>query len=160
MSEQEQNTTTSIFINKLRQLEPGERAQLKRSAGETLANSRQVMGLFYRLLPYGVSTFQEEMFFLVATLFPFTEECSAGDFGASLRRARVDEKNSKGLDKRVENLLDADMGQLPFRLRRSVQFLHSQRIRVNWIGLLDDLLWWSHPDRKVQQRWARSYFSK
>ena len=160
MNEPAPNSITSVFVSKLRQLEPGERAQLKRSAGETLANSRQVMGLFYRLLPFGVPNYQEELYFMVATLYPFTEECASGDFGSSLQRARVVEKNSKGLDKRVEILLDADMGQLSFRLRRSVQFLHSQRVRVNWTGLLDDLLWWSHPDRKVQQRWARSYFAK
>lgn len=160
MSDQPLNSISSTFIGKLRQLDPGDRARLKRNAGETLESSRQVLSLFYRLLPYGVPAYQEEVYFLVATLYPLAEECSSGDFGASLHRARGEEKYAKGLDRRVENLLDADMGQLPFRLRRSVQFLHSQRVRVNWVGLLDDLLWWSHPDRKVQQRWARSYFVK
>ncbi len=160
MSDQTQVSNTSIFISKLRQLDRGDLARLKRNAGETLESSRQALSLFYRLLPYGVPGIQEEIYFLVATLYPLADECSSGDFGASLHRARGDEKYAKGLDKRVENLLDADMGQLPFRLRRSIQFLHSQRVRVNWVGLLDDLLWWSHPDRKVQQRWARSYFVK
>jgi CRISPR system Cascade subunit CasB len=57
-------------------------------------------------------------------------------------------------------LLDADEGQLAYRLRQAVHLLQANRIRVNWLQLLEDLLYWTHPNRFVQRRWAQSYFAK
>jgi hypothetical protein len=75
-----------------------------------------------------------------------------------LRHAR-DPKNNKGLDRRIEILLDADNTQLPFRLRQAIQFLKSRRVSVNWQRLLEDLQKWNRPSRIVQKQWARDYFA-
>ena len=146
------------FVARLAALDPGDRARLKRNAGKTLAEARDVLALFYRLLPPGVAAGQEEAYFLVATLYPLASSGTRGDLGASLHRARTT-FNGKGLDRRVEYLLDADASQLAFRLRRSIHFLASSRVGVNWTLLLSDLLAWNHPERFVQHKWARSYFS-
>ena len=146
------------FCGRLSRLEAGERARLKRNAGRTLAESRDVLGLFFRLLPPSVPWYQEETYFLVATLFPLVEGGGEGNLGTSLHHAR-DKKYAQGLDRRVEILLDADKEQLSFRLRQSVRFLESRRIRVNWPQLLQDLLAWDSPKRYVQEQWARAYFA-
>jgi CRISPR type I-E-associated protein CasB/Cse2 len=146
------------FVHHLEDLEPGERARFKRNAGSGLSQAREVTTLFYRLLPAGVPAAQEEAFFLVATLFPLAAQASAGNLGDALRRARKEKQNDKGLDRRLEVLLDANEEQLPFRLRQAVHFLQSNRVAVNWAGLLADLLQWDHPLRLVQRRWARAYF--
>lgn len=159
MAEIQEKSKTAEFIRRLEQLDTGERARLKRNAGHTLNEARDVTGLFYRLLPYGIHTAQEETYFLVATLFPLAEGGTKGDLGDALRQARTD-KNAKGLDRRVESLLDADPTQLAFRLRQAVHFVQSCRKKVNWAQLLEDLLAWDHPDRYVQQRWARSYYAE
>ncbi len=146
------------FIAALEKLDPGERARLKRNAGKRLGEARS-LGLFYRILPYGVSRYQEEMYFLVATLYPLAEGGGEKNFGASMRHAR-DSQNEKGLNRRMEVLLDADERQLPFRLRQAVRYLYSKRVTVNWHHLLSDLLRWNAPKRYIQQNWARSYFAK
>ena len=148
----------TIFLERLSGLDTGERARLKRSAGQTLGEARA--SLFYRLLPNGVPEYKEGIYFLVATLYPMAENTSVGDFGVSLRKAR-DDKNHKGLDRRVQALLDSDEGQLPFRLRQAIHYLHSrpERVKVNWQKLLEDLLKWEAANRPVQRRWARSYFA-
>ena len=148
------------FCQRLEGLEAGDRARLKRCAGKTMAESRGVLGLLYRLLPPGVPSYQAETYFLVATLYPLAEGGAAGDLGESLRLARQ-EKTAKGLDRRVEVLLDSDETQLAFRLRQAIHFLASSpsRVRVNWPLLLQHLLSWNHPKRFVQDRWARSYFA-
>jgi CRISPR system Cascade subunit CasB len=158
MSEYELPLQVKQFIERLEELDAGERARLKRNAGRTLAESRNVLGLFYRLLPPGVPLYQQEVFFLIATLHPLAKGGGQGDLGASLHRARRP-ANAHGLDRRVEVLLDADESQLPFRLRQAIHFLQSNRISVNWPRLLDDLLHWGHSGRNVQKRWARSYFA-
>ncbi|HNR02411.1 MAG TPA: type I-E CRISPR-associated protein Cse2/CasB [Anaerolineaceae bacterium] len=159
MSDTQNFSNTGLFISRLEKLNAGDRARLKRNAGKTLAETHDAIGLFYNLLPHGVPQYQEEIFFLVATLTPFAEGGAKKDFGNSLYLARS-VKNNKGLDRRVENLLDADLVQLHFRLRQTVKFLQSCRVRVNWQQLLDDLLHWDHPERYIQQRWARSYFGQ
>ena len=149
-----------LFIEKLATLEAGERARLKRCAGQTLAESRE-NALFYRLLPKGVPEYREEIYFLVATLYPMAENTTDGDFGDSLRNAR-DEKNHTGIDRRVQALLDADESQLSFRLRQAVHYLYSrpERGKVNWQKLLEDLHGWDSQEHYVQRRWARNYFAK
>lgn len=148
---------SASFIARLEALDAGDRARLKRNAGKTIAEAHEVLGLFYGLLPPGTPQYQEEVYFLLATLFPLASGGGKGDFGAHLAFAQ-NSKNSKGLDRRVEILLDADLNQLHFRLRQAVHFLQSCRVHVNWLQLLDDLLQWNHPDRFIQKRWARSYF--
>jgi CRISPR system Cascade subunit CasB len=159
MTERELDPKVAAFFERLDRLDAGGRARLKRSAGQSLAESRDALGLFYSVLPRGVSAFQEDMYFLAATLYPMAAGGGRGDLGDSLRQAQQG-KNAKGLDRRVQILLDADEAQLPFRLRQAIHFLQSTRTRVNWPRLLDDLLRWTHPDRFVQRQWARSYFAE
>lgn len=146
------------FFARLERLDAGGRARLKRNAGNSLAESRNALGLFYNLLPPGVPIYQEETFFLVATLYPLAEGDGQGDLGKALRQARTRD-NEKGLNRRLEILLDADESQLSFRLRQAIRFLHSNRVRLDWPRLLQDLLRWNAPGRRVQQQWARSYFA-
>ena len=158
MTERESNPQVNLFIERLHRLDAGERARLKRNAGRTLAECRDVLGLFYHLLPPDVLPYQQETYFLAATLYPLVVGGGQGDLGAALRRARQS-ANARGLDRRLEVLLDSDESQLPFRLRQAVHFLQSNRVRVNWPLLVDDLLHWNAPGRGVQKRWARSYFT-
>jgi CRISPR type I-E-associated protein CasB/Cse2 len=115
--------------------------------------------LFYSLLQPSVPEYQHEAYFLAATLYPLAEAGGVGDLGASLHRAQ-DAKNRKGLDRRIITLLDSDESQLPFRLRRAMHLLQSNRVRVNWPRLLEDLLAWNRSNHPVQRRWAQSYFAE
>lgn len=158
MKEHEVDEKICTFFDRLNSLDSGSRARLKRSAGGYLNEARrEALGVFYRVLPAGVPEYQHEIYFLAATLYPSINDGGQGDFGASLRRARQG-INEKGLDRRVQALLDADEAQLPFRLRQAIQYLKSQNISVNWPRLLEDLLNWNHPARFVQLNWAKSYF--
>ena len=146
------------FVERLSQLDVSGRARLKRNAGKTLAEARN-LALFYQILPPGVSAYQEEMYFLAATLLPQVENRDCGNLGYSLRQTQT-ASNKKGLDRRIEILLDADETQLPFRLRQAIHLLSSNRVSINWSRLLQDLLDWYSPSRFVQKDWARSYFAE
>jgi CRISPR type I-E-associated protein CasB/Cse2 len=160
MSDRAYRPQTIAFCDRLGNLDAGDRARLKRSAGKPLAEARDnALGLFYRLLPRGVPERHEETYFLVATLYPLVEGGGQGNLGHALWRARQAQRSNPGLDRRVEVLLDADETQLPFRLRQALHYLQSNRVRVNWPELLEDLLDWNRPGRYVQIRWARAYFA-
>lgn len=159
MAEKKLDPRITQFIANLEELDAGERARLKRNAGNSLVQARHTaLGLFYKALPPNVPRYQEETYFLVATLYPLADSGETGNLGAALRQAQVP-TNKEGLDRRIEILLDADETQLPFRLRQAVRFLYSNRVPVDWPRLLDDLLYWTHESRFVQKAWARAYFA-
>src|SRR5690349_12695927 len=62
------------FVERLGELDPGRRARLKRNAGDTLAESRGVLPLFYQILPPDVRPLDVEAYFLAATLFGLAPE--------------------------------------------------------------------------------------
>lgn len=162
MSEHEPKPKIAAFIQRLENLDAGSRARLKRSAGRTISEaSPGALALFYGLLPPGTPESQHEIYFMVATLHPLAEPGGQGDFGAALRKAKASNaSNSKGVDRRIQVLLDSDEVQLAFRLRQAVNYLKSCEVRLNWPLLLEDLLYWNYPERRVQRRWAQSYYAE
>lgn len=148
------------FIERLKGLDPGDRARLKRNAGNSLEEARQATGLFFRLLPPTVNRYHEPWYFLVATLYPLAEPGQTGNLGHALHLARQKRtQGGAGFDRRFEVLLDADDDQVSFRLRQIVRLLHSAEIPIDWPQLLQDLIRWNHPKRFVQESWARSYYA-
>jgi CRISPR type I-E-associated protein CasB/Cse2 len=157
MSERKPDPAVVAFCERLAKLDAGERARLKRNAGMTLAEARGTLGIFWKALPPSVTPADEDTYYLVATLYPLADAGGTGNLGAALSRAHTSD-NGKGLDRRMQILLDAEGTQLAFRLRQAIRFLASNRLRVNWPVLLEDLLRWTHPARYVQRDWAHAYY--
>jgi CRISPR system Cascade subunit CasB len=160
-------TPVEEFVGKLEALSHhdsarADLARLRRCAGRSLVESPEVFQLFYRLLPYPVrgDDREEERYFLVATLFALDpKSSSARDFGTTMGAIAGSRGGGReGVDRRMAVLLDAPFDDLPFRLRQVVALAASADIGINWRSLLSDILWWDHPARRVQRRWARSYF--
>jgi CRISPR system Cascade subunit CasB len=149
------------YIDRLDALDPGQRARLKRNAGNTLAESRGLLPLFYRILPGSIAGQRDvETYFLVATLHGLNPRPGfRGNFAQTLANVAGDSSAHRdGIDCRVAILLDSHRGELPFRLRQAVRFVASHERPIDWPRLLHDLLRWDHPGRIVQRAWARSYF--
>ena len=169
------------FIQNLSRLDDGERARLKRNAGNTLAESHQVRLLFYqKILPFDVtSEWQEERYFLIATLYPFDKKQRDKDrqpmpllegnpketdyaeafnttLGSSFRQA-LNDTNKAGIDRRFSHLLDADSQQLNFQLRQAIMRLTTEWVSIDWRQLTQDILGWDSSTRYVQRKWARDY---
>lgn len=169
-------SAAETFVQRLQSLDRGGLAMLRRNAGNTIAESREVIGLFYRLLPFEIAgSRSEEIYFMVATLYALNGFPSSGDFGATLRRVKLErgtgtqagDTAESGLDTRMSILLDSDFeqidgrpggGELPFRLRQCVRLAASAGVGVDWPALIDDLSFWQHPERRARKRWARSFY--
>lgn len=98
--------------------------------------------------------------YLVAGLMAWSrsEAQGDGDMGdACARFASASESGS--VERRFLDLLDADPEALPHRLRQLVALMASKGVVPSWSRLLHDLAHWSHPERVVQQRWARSFYT-
>lgn len=163
------------FLNGLQRLDSGGLARLRRSAGQSLNESHNSYTVFYPILPRSVERQDEQaIFFLVATLYALCTRAGEHErqrggtsLGTALHQLRQGQLSDQGranddrisLDRRVLALFNADSDQLPFRLRQIVRLLHSNELSLNWERLLLDLLRWDHPERYIQQRWAREYFT-
>ena len=171
MTQDESKASPSLeesFVSKLTDLGTGDMAILKRNAGNTLAESHGAMAIFYRVKPYGLAIRNEEIFFLIATLYGLNEYPTSNDFDFGMTMRRVREKSSESVDRRLMTLLDSDFnvidgfqsggGELAYRLRQCVKLANSKKVEVNWVKLLKDLQYWTHESKKVQKRWAKSYF--
>lgn len=120
------------------------------------------------MMPYGHQR-DEEIYFLVATLYPSNNLDHTGDFGATMRDVFY-RSGAESVHRRMAILLDSTFdylgdgqwggGELSFRLRQAVRMAAGHNVGINWIRLLEDLCRWMHPAKRVQKRWARSYFGK
>lgn len=161
-------TEITEFIDRLTELDRGDRAILRRNAGENLATSRKATSIFYRLLSPG-SRIHEEVYFLAATLYGLNPGSFTGDFGQTMKAVKV-ASSKDSLDTRMKILLDCDLdwadkrlqggGELGFRLRQAVKLAASKQIGVDWVKLIWHLNQWRNPNRWVQKQWARSYFQQ
>lgn len=166
-------TAIGAFLARLGRLDPGGLAQLRRCAGQPLAEARGA-SVFFALLPRAIEREREqEQFFLVATLYALTTRggeherqrggVSLGQALGRLRQAQLAASGQRAeartsLDRRFAALCDADADQLPFRLRQLVRLLYAQGQALDWERLLRDLRAWDYADRCVQRRWMREYY--
>ena len=156
------------FIERIEKLDTGELAMLRRGCGERDPVEGRCPWLNAHI--YGVAS--EATAFLVASLLAQykTAKIRAGDhrldgnFGVTWKRA-IAGSDSKSLERRFHILLDSDYdswsgdGDLPYRLRQMIRYAASKGVGVDWPTLLTDLKFWSHPEKRVQKRWARSFFA-
>lgn len=168
----------------------GELAALRRAAGTRLGESASAMQQFYRFLPSQVTKpWEEEIYYMVATFFDLNRhnppsprgEWDNVNFGATMRECKArsdrggtssadgkkaevnDEKERESsIDKRFSALLDSNMetGELAYRLRQFIRLAASKEVGVNWTVLIEDLLRWGDESKRVQKRWARSYYGE
>jgi CRISPR system Cascade subunit CasB len=153
---------TVAFIEALERLDAAGRARLKRNAGRTLEEARDIHRVFFQMLPYDLPDSQYNSYFLIATLFPLADHRGSGQsLGATLQRVRAirgGEAKANSLDRRVQTLLDSDRDQLPFRLRQAVRLAAADDQAIDWLELLRDILGWQREGRPVQLRWAKDYY--
>jgi CRISPR system Cascade subunit CasB len=145
-------------------------AELRRSLGD---------GQDLRAVPYvepfvkeqGLQSIRRQMFYLVAGLFCLIErpidlkldtmpQPRAGNLGDSVAQSYLKRERSGSIEKRFVALLDADLEQLPQRLRQMLTLLHADKVEIAWEQLLRALCYWNSDERQVQHEWARSFYIK
>lgn len=99
-----------------------------------------------------------QAYYLVAGLYALHPDGEKLSLAEALSQVWHEEDRPRSLEERFLALLDADSDQLPDRLRRVVSYLKAKRKGVNYQRLLEDLLGWFNPGRRVQRRWAREFY--
>lgn len=161
---------SEAFLDSIRSLDKGKLAELRRCSGRTLAESGKACWFYGLTNRFRVDRYNEEIFFLVATLFAGDKSALSsktgytGDFGRSMKALASLSSSSDSIERRFGLLLDSEFdsngsGEMAFRLRQTVRLLLSKNIAIDWPQLLDDLKYWSHEEKRARKNWARSFYS-
>jgi CRISPR system Cascade subunit CasB len=113
-------------------------------------------------LLHSVGDRQRRCAYLAAGLWALAQRRASGkpiSLVEALRRKGA-LSNSRGPERRLTSLLDADSDELVWRLRHAIQLVVSDGQALDWPQLLDDILYWPNPQRWVQQRWAREFWCR
>lgn len=105
------------------------------------------------------SPWRRQMFYLVASLWALHWTESGRGAPLSIGKACADHQMASGstnTERRFISLLDADVDQLPHRLRQLIALLKEQAIDFD--SLLRGLLYWNDEQRITQNSWARDFY--
>ena len=155
------------FLERIDSLGAGERAALRRDAGIPMRQADgKAIAAFYKCLPSGVNSWQEERWFAVACIHclwstDISEEETLEKLLSKLIRT---EELSDSIRHRVESLLDTKWdsdGYLLIKLSRLIKLVRqkSDRKKINSAQLLKDLIDWNEASQYVQRKWAKIIFS-
>ncbi len=137
------------------------RAALKRSLDGTIEHKQAIYPYVLPLLG-DLKPYQQEPFLLVAALYalyptPLDRE-KPHHFGRACARLAANGE-SKGPERRFKSLLDTEAADLTVPLSALIRLMKSKQIDVDYATLLSALQSWSHPDKWVQDRWAREFWA-
>jgi CRISPR system Cascade subunit CasB len=77
-------------------------------------------------------------------------------FGKACAALRASATGSESVERRFVNLLDADLDQLPHRLRQMMALLKD--FNLDYEALLKGLLYWNDDRKRSQNQWARDFY--
>ncbi len=151
------------FFKRLNDLSTGDRAALRRARGEMIQDANaKVLMIFYRCLPAGVPQYKEECWFAIACLRCLWD---AGENGSDTLPDAIcklcnQQELSESIRHRVEALMDTSWDHEGYMLRKLYRLIVLVRQKlgneiIDFVQLLNDLLYWNAENQQVQRRWAR-----
>lgn len=132
-------------------------AHLRRGLGRKPGDAMEMYPWVGKFAGEETGRAHERAVFLTSALFAYYPDApqNAGDLGSSVKQ--IAEK-SDSIERRFVALLDADAEDLHYYLRQMIGLLKANSVPVNWEQLFRDIRNWSHDDRFVQRKWARSFW--
>ncbi len=154
------------ILERLRTLSDGERAALRKCAGQPLSavNARALQALF-RAMPADVAPSEQGKWFTALSIACLwnVEEANVKASLPRMLRAYALTTGSGGVDSRLRAVLDArwdEGGYLAGKIARLARMLRAndRQAMPDMDALLDDLKKWNYDSRGVQLRWANEYY--
>jgi len=154
---------THPFVDYLERLRDnrGVLAALRRGLGQIPGTVASMYPYVVPWLPDNAPRHRTTVYYLIAALFAHHPGNNRkGNMGDHFARARDPGGDNTAIERRFTALLAAHPDDLDTYLRQAVGFLKSKEVPVNWHQLFFDLRNWGHPDRFVQQQWARAFWGR
>lgn len=133
-------------------------ARLRRGLGKRKGDPR----MYPYVIPWvGEDRESIERGILVASLFALhPEPAPPGRSMGVVFRKMQDGSNQNSLERRFSALLAASREDIGGHLRHAISLAKSQKVNVDYDRLFKDLKGWSHPERYIQLKWARDFWTQ
>jgi CRISPR system Cascade subunit CasB len=139
----------------------GALAALRRGLGQPPGTVADMYRYVVPWLSDETPRWREAVYYQIAALFAYHPAPGGrGNMGDHFARTRDPQGDNTAIERRFTALLAAHADDLDTYLRQAIGFVRSKEVPVDWHQLLSDLLAWGHPNRYVQQRWARSFWGR
>ncbi len=144
----------------------GALAVLRRGLGRPVGAVPEIFRYIVPRLPKNLSSWDEKVYYTVASLFALHPLPGGhGNLGYTLKElervtGQSGGENVSSVERRLLALLKSDGETLSEHLRQAISLISSKDLPVDWDVLLWDLKRWNLDDRRVQKRWAESFWSK
>lgn len=144
----------------------GALATLRRGLGRPIGAVPEMFRYIVPRLPRSMTSWDEKVYYTVASLFAMHPSPGGyGNLGYALKELEraTGQRGGEGIssvERRLLTLLKSDTDTLPEHLRQVISLASSKDIPIDWDRLLWDLKGWNQDDRRVQNRWAESFWSK
>lgn len=133
-------------------------AALRRSLDEEAASFARAAPYVAPALPLGLEPTNERIAYLVAGLFALHPASSSWTLARALRRV-MDRREAASIEGRFVALLGASLEDLSPHLRHAVSLIRSEDLAIDWLQLIEDLRFWSHPTGRAQRHWASDFWA-
>lgn len=135
-------------------------AALRRGLGKQPGTAVEMHRYVVPFLGADVTAWRESTHYLIASLFAFHPDPGGeGTLGMALAKVAA-ETASGSTELRFMGLLNSHPDDLAEHLRHAVSLARAKGVPVDWHQLFRDVLGWPSPDRRVQKKWARDFWSR
>ena len=144
----------------------GALATLRRGLGRPIGAVPEMFRFVVPRLPKNLSPWDERAYYTIASLFALHPSPGGnGNLGYTLRELERATGQSGGegvssVERRLLTLLKSDTETLPEHLRQVISLASSKDLPIDWDRLLWDLKSWNYDDKRVQKRWAESFWRR
>lgn len=136
-------------------------AELRRGLRTEAGTAPEMFRYVARWVPANAYPNEERRYYLIASLFALHPEPGGrGNMGDHFAAVAAGGKSEEATERRFAALLAVHEDDLAYHLRQAVSLCKSEEVPINWDQLFRDLGWWSHADRRVQRRWANSFWGQ
>lgn len=149
------------FFARLDRLRDGDRVALRRSAGRLLQNApMSAYQAFVGCVPFEGAPGKDRWFLPACVYCDQDSKQPVTDLPVLYQRMVIAGELGGSDDRRWASILstgwDDSSGLLVQKLAMLIRRMHSAGRNVDCTRLIDDLVWWNHPNRLVQMRWAQA----
>lgn len=138
-------------------------AKLRRGLGKKPGEAMEVYSVIGNFLAQAKNRAEEDVLYTLATLYglyPSESSKEESNFGESVSKLAEKQVDRDSVEKRFVALLNSHIDDLPNHLRHMISLLKSKDIRINWLQLLNDIIYWDLDDRRVQRSWAKRFWTE
>ena len=155
-------TATEIYIDVLTSLKAGELGLLRKHAGqaldETVDGFDLFAGLWWPLRQRNQRAPRREVAWLIAKLYAFrpVPQSPGETLARQLRRCQPNEgRERERFEQRFDRVLTLPVNKIEPGLRWAIGLLASERCKLDWVTLTDDLSFWQRQSRRL--KWAEDF---